>query len=344
MPDASTTRSVPEAHRERQRRRFLAAAGRERHALEPLAEDASFRRYFRLKHGAERCVLMDAPPPMEDVRAFARIAAHLRAMGLRAPRVFARDEVAGFLILEDLGDATFTRLLARGADESALYGLAVDTLVRLHRHPRARAIELPRYDAGALLAEALLLPQWLYPLLHGRGPEAGERDRYARIWEEVFAALPQPATTLVLKDFHVDNLMLIEEDGARQCALLDFQDGLIGPAAYDLMSLLQDARRDVDPAFERRWLERYLREFPLLDRDNFLLWYRVLAAQRHAKVLGVFSRLCLRDGKRRYLVHLPRVHALLRRALDPTVLGPLGQWMDRHFPASSFARSIPRGE
>lgn len=324
--------STADIDRDQQRSRFLSAAGHGLARLEPLAGDASFRRYYRLREDGGSWMLMDAPPPREDVRPFLAVAAHLRRLGLRPPAIHAEDVDAGFALLEDLGDDTFTRRLAAGDDAQSLYRMAVDTLLALHQHGEATDIELPAYDAAELLGEAMLLPDWGYRLVHGRDIDAAARNDFAQPWRAALAAMPSPAMSLVLRDFHVDNLMRIDHGGAVQCALLDFQDARIGPAAYDLASLLQDARRDIDEDFEARFIDYYLARQPLLDRDGFLAWYHLLAAQRHAKVIGIFSRLALRDGKPGYLAHLPRVWRGLERGLALPALAPLRDWLSAHFP------------
>lgn len=334
------TRSAPAGApdpREIERSRFLDTAGMSGAEVTALAPDASFRRYFRVRLGGVSHLLMDAPPPRENAAAFAAVDDHLRALGLTAPEILARDLELGFLLLEDFGDDTFTRLLDSGRDAATLYRLAVDTLVTLNRRGEAARAAVPPYDLDALLGEAVLLPDWHYPLVHGRPIDDAEREDYLDAWRAAFANLPPPALTLVLRDFHVDNLMLAAGEPPR-CALLDFQDAVIGPAAYDLASLLQDARRDIDADFEAGFVEYFLERMPMLDRENFLAWYHALAAQRHAKVLGIFSRLCLRDGKCHYLAHLPRVISLLDRGCRRAGLKRLSDWLDRNLPARSDYR------
>lgn len=304
-----------------------------------LAGDASFRHYERLTDGGRRAVLMDAPPPMEDVRPFIAIARHLEALGFSAPRLLATDEDAGLLLLEDLGDDTFTRLLAQGVEEADLYRLATDQVIALHRlGASAIPAGLAPYDTDRLLAEASLLVDWYAPEMTDL-PEGAKADYDAR-WRRILsAALPVP-TTLVLRDFHVDNLLRLEgRSGIRACGLLDFQDALAGPVTYDLMSLLEDARRDVDPALVARMKARYLAAFPNLDGPAFETSWAVMAAIRHAKVIGIFTRLARRDGKPFYLHHIRRVWRLFEAALSHPVLAPMKDWVDRHLPLP--CRAIP---
>lgn len=324
--------------------RFLDAAGWTGADVRPLAFDASFRRYHRVRRHGSGAVLMDAPPEREDVRPFVRVARHLGQLGLSAPTILAADETNGLLLLEDLGDDTFTRLLARGADEAALYRLAVDVLVHLHRLPAQVVLPagLPAYDERRLLDEALLLTDWFLPAVTGRPIEDGVREAYLQAWSETLTdTLAQPAT-LVLRDFHVDNLMqLAERPGVKACGLLDFQDAVAGPAAYDLMSLLEDARRDVAPAVRDEMLARYRAALGVGDPDAFARSFTVLAAQRHAKVIGIFTRLDRRDGKPAYLIHIPRVWRMLDAALCDPALGPVSRWFERHVPAELRCAPAP---
>src|SRR5690606_23666403 len=207
-----------------------------------LAADASFRRYDRLARDGERAVLVDAPPPQENVKIFHHIAECLLDVGLSAPRPLAMDAEAGSLLLEDFGDRTFTRALKAGADEVELYRLATDTLVALHQRWGTEDAGLPPYDAERLLAEAALLVDWFLPATTGRPTPAVQRDAYLAAWREVLPAMLAVPHKLVLRDYHVDNLMVLEgRENVARCGLLDFQDAVIGPIIYDLVSLLEDA-------------------------------------------------------------------------------------------------------
>ncbi|MFN4281687.1 MAG: aminoglycoside phosphotransferase family protein [Alphaproteobacteria bacterium] len=314
---------------------FLAKCGWADAARDKLPGDASFRRYERLTLDGRRAMLMDAPPPKEDVRPFLRVARHLTKLGFSAPHVFEADEANGLLLLEDLGDDTFTRLLAKGADERALYELAVDTLIGLHLVPIDKVLPLstPPYDEAKLLEEARLLTDWFMPAMD-IAPTPDALAAYAAAWREAFAALDRQPYTLVLRDYHVDNLMrLPARAGIAACGLLDFQDALVGPTAYDFVSLLEDARRDLAPGLAEAMTARYLAAFPQLDRDAFAAACAVLAAQRNAKIVGIFTRLSRRDGKHHYLGHVPRVWRLLQHDLTHPALAGVRAWMDRHVPA-----------
>ena len=306
----------------------------------PLKGDASFRRYVRLEGGPKPAMLMDAPPPREDVRPFMTVARHLTDMGFSAPEIYQDNASAGLLVIEDLGDETYTRRLADGGDEAALYALAVDTLIALHRQPRAPSVAVPPYDEAKLLEEALLLVDWFLPAATGRATPAPLREDYRDLWRRLLPAADAAPPTLVLRDYHVDNLMWLEgRDGVRRCGLLDFQDAVIGSPAYDLASLLEDARRDVPGDLAAAMTARYFDAFPKIDRAGFETAGAVLAAQRNCKIIGIFTRLLARDGKDIYLRHIPRVWRLLERDVRRPALAPLRAWLDRHVP--SDLRRIP---
>jgi aminoglycoside/choline kinase family phosphotransferase len=322
---------------------FLAAADWRHGERRKLAGDASFRRYERLVLDGRRAILMDAPPPQENVRPFLAVAALLQRLGLSAPTILARDDANGLLLLEDLGDGTYTRLLAEGADEAALYALAVDVLIHLQRRFDPLAATLPAYDGERLLGEAALLVDWFLPAVTGTPLPADWRASYLDAWRQVLPHATTAAPTLVLRDYHVDNLLhLPERSGIAACGVLDFQDAVIGPASYDLVSLLEDARRDVPQELAAAMVERYLAGFPGIDRAQFMASYAVLGAQRSCKIVGIFTRLWKRDGKPQYLGHLPRVWRLIEQDLQHPALAPVAIWLGRHVPPVSRRLSIER--
>ena len=311
----------------------------------PLAGDASFRRYHRLQGNGRRAVLMDAPPPQEDVTPYIAVSTALRHLGFSAPEVFAEDRTGGFLLIEDFGDDTYTRLLDRGADERALYALAVDTLVELQRAvERCGAPSFPPYDMARLLAEAALLVDWYMPAVLGSSISEALREEILALWQTV---LPQGALakdTLVTRDDHVNSLLRLHHlSGVRSCGLVDFQEAVCGPPSYDLVSLIEDARRDVPAELRRIMTERYLAGFPALDRSAFLGSAAILAVQRNCKILGIFTRLWKRDGKPGYLAHIPRIWRLLEQELRHAALAPITQWLDRHLPRGARRAPDVRG-
>ncbi|MBW8783531.1 MAG: phosphotransferase [Novosphingobium sp.] len=304
---------------------FLETAGWGGAEIEPLAGDASFRRYFRVRRRDRTAMLMDAPPPNEDIAPFLRIARWLEGNGLRAPRIYAEDTARGLVLLEDFGDARMRDYLDQWPDDAPeVYRKAVDTLVELHRLPHG---PFNNYNLAEYQREARLLVDWYCPAqnLYVDG------NAYAAAWEEVLLPVlgrQRPGVT-VLRDYHAENIMLL--GSLDQQGLLDFQDALIGHRAYDLVSLLQDARRDVAPELEAEMFDRYV-SASKIDPEDFLADYARLGAQRNAKIVGIFVRLWRRDGKPRYLELIPRVWELLERDLMHPALEPVAKWFADNIP------------
>src|SRR5918996_3055741 len=285
-----------------------------------LAGDASARRYERLIGGPKPAILMHCPPQIR-VEPFLSVADWLHGWRMSAPQVLAADAESGQVLLEDLGDDLFSRALARDGDERALYEAAVDLLMFLQS--QAPPDGLPAYDDAWLLREASLLPEWYAP--------QAPADDYRAIWQDLLPHARVGGDGFVYVDYHADNLLWLPgRAGHARIGLLDFQDARLGPPAYDLVSLLEDARRDVPPALARAMVERYLAARPDLDRQAFRAAYAVLGAQRNAKILGLFWRLARRDGKPAYLALLPRVAGHLRRDLEHPLLAPLRAWFAEH--------------
>ena len=300
---------------------FLAAHGWAGARIAPLAGDASFRRYFRVHHGDRTAVLMDAPPPHEDTAPFVAMANWLGERGFVAPTILALDEAQGLILLADLGDVRFRETVDAHGDEPAMYAEAVDLLVELARHP---AGPLAPYDVQTMQREAALFVEWYCPAVGLDVDVAG----YAAAWDKVLAHALTPEPITVLRDYHAENLMLV--GSARRLGLLDFQDALAGHPAYDLVSLLQDARRTVDPSVEAAMLDRYR---AASDADEaFMNAYHVLGAQRNAKILGIFTRLWKRDGKPHYPTMCPRVWTYLERDLAQPVMAPVAAWFAANVP------------
>jgi aminoglycoside/choline kinase family phosphotransferase len=338
-------------------RAFLDGAGWGDAAREPLTGDASARKYFRLRKPDRSAILMDASRVLDSVAPFIRIGEHLRQIGFSSPEILARDEAAGLLLLEDFGDATFARLLddslkSRGNeaqteignqqsaignriephhvgcyDSEQLFTLATDFLVALHRHPRAVPEKLRLYSPELMLADLELFLEWRTP-----GISSAAKEEFRAAWRAALPLAHRVPESLLLRDYHIANLMLLpQREGVRQAGLLDFQDAYRGPVTYDLVSLLEDARRDVPDKLRERMLSRYTAQFLALDKNDFETSLAVLAALRHTRVLAIFERLARRDGREEYRrLHSPRVERLLQRALRHPALDDVKHWMNHH--------------
>ncbi len=304
---------------------FLGLAGWGGAAIEPLAGDASFRRYFRVRRGDKTAMLMDAPPPHEDPAPFLRAARWLDANGMRAPQIIADDAPRGLVLLEDFGEVRMRDYLDQWpGDAVEVYEGAVDALIQLHKLPPG---PFTVYGHAEYQREARLLVDWYCPAQGLTVDSAG----WTSAWDTVMAPLlprQRPGVT-VLRDYHAENLMLL--GSLRHQGLLDFQDALVGHRAYDLVSLLQDARRDVAPELEAAMFDRYLAGAG--GDADFLADYARLGAQRNAKIVGIFVRLWKRDGKPRYLSLIPRVWRYLERDLAHPALAPVARWFDANIPA-----------
>ncbi|PQM27204.1 aminoglycoside phosphotransferase [Sphingopyxis lindanitolerans] len=312
---------------------FLTAHGWGDAQILPLAGDASFRRYFRVIGKGRQAVLMDAPPPHEDPRPFIAIAEYLCAQGLNAPTILARDLERGLLLIEDFGDVRLRETVDDAPQAEADYYAGVTDLL-VHLHARPAMAGLPVHGLEQWLDEVMLFTDWYCPALDIEV----DRDGFRAAWERALAPVEAdglPRVT-VLRDFHAENIMLVRgKDGIAHYGLLDFQDALIGHPAYDLASVLEDARRDVSPAVETAMLARY-REATGQDIDAA---YWALAAQRNTRILGVFVRLWKRDGKAGYRRFQPRMWGLLERDLAHPALAPVRAWFDANVPLSKRAEA-----
>src|SRR5437763_9556290 len=305
---------------------FLAACGWEGAEILPLAGDASFRRYFRVVHGDRSAVLMDAPPPHEDPRPFIAVAEWLIGRGLSAPEILAHDLDKGLLLLGDFGSARLRETLDTDPHrERELYELATDVLVHLHAHQPMPGLK--PHGLEQWLEEIKLFTEWYCPAV---GADV-DIHAYQAAWRQVLESVANdglgPVT--VLRDYHAENIMLVEgREGVAHFGLLDFQDALAGHPAYDLASVLEDARRDVPPGIEREMIDRYVSATACGEAFERAYW--ALAAQRNTRILGVFTRLWKRDNKPHYRRFQPRMWGLLERDLEQPSLQPVKDWFDRN--------------
>ena len=315
---------------------FLAQNGHDGAQLQPLTGDASFRHYIRILSKGNSLMLMDAPPEKEDVRPYLAIAGFLSGHGYSAPMVHARDAEAGLLLLEDLGDHLYSALLnADAGSEAMLYEAAIDLLAEWHDGAKPltadSGLTLPYYNNALLLRELQLFADWYLPQVAG-GDAVALGDAFMQLWRSALADAQLAQTVFVHRDYHADNLLwLPERHGHARVGLLDFQDGVYGDPAYDMASLLEDARRDVPPALAAALCARYL-DATGADAARFRANYALLAAQRNCKIIGIFARLSTRDGKPGYLRHLPRVWRYLEHDVSHPALAPLQGWLEQFIP------------
>jgi aminoglycoside/choline kinase family phosphotransferase len=353
--------------RERQRLDILKAAGLADAVRAPLPGDASTRRYERLTTpGGATLMLMDQAPAAEShpcdpawspeerrargwnalarlsagrIEAFAAVAAQLRLLGLSAPEVIAVDAAAGLAVLEDFGDALFARVIDAGEAEEPLYLAAVEALARMHEADTPEVLTGPAgdwpllvYDATALKGGADLFVEWM-PKLEPRLRFSAEAlAAWDEAWAPIVQAAERQASVMAHRDYHAENLIwLPDRDGPARVGMIDFQDAVRAHPSWDLHSLLQDARRDVSPELEARALDHYFGLRPHLDRAAFMSAYAALAALNEARILGIFARLIVRDGKPRYRAFMPRMWRHLERNL-PLAGHAVSDWFAAHVP------------
>jgi len=282
--------------------------------IAPASSDASFRRYFRVRHHGESHIAMDAPPAREDTRPFIRVAELLAAQGVNVPRILARDVDQGFLLLTDLGDTPYLQVLADDSVDS-LYGDALSALLRMQRLDAERLDGIPPYDHALLSQEMELFREW-YLRRHCRRRLSVTQERALDALFEALAAsaLAQP-TVFVHRDYHSRNLMRTPRDNP---GIIDFQDAVRGPVTYDLVSLLRDCYIRWPRARVEAWALGYLRDarragiVGAIDEQTWLRWFDWMGVQRHLKAAGIFARLDLRDGKPGYLADIPRTLGYVR--------------------------------
>jgi aminoglycoside/choline kinase family phosphotransferase len=357
-----------EADRADEARAFLDGAGWGKATLTALPGDASTRRYARVAVNGHRAMLMDQPQNAEEpacppdatpeqrrslgYNAIARLAGadcgryiatanFLRARGLSAPDIYAADTAKGFVLIEDLGDDLFADALERGSDENALYGTAIDALVKLHIEPAPSLLPpdkpLYAYDETAMIAEIDLVTDWFIPVALGRAAREDEIFEHRELWRSTLRTTLSTAPVFVHRDYHAQNLMWLPgRDGAARVGIIDFQDAVAGRPSYDLISLIEDARRDVSPelgaAMTTRYLDTIKAHGASVNADIYRAEMAVMAAQRNAKIAGIFARLYKRDNKPRYLGYLPRVWGYLNRDLAHPAMADLKSWYDRVIP------------
>ena len=313
---------------------FLERSGFSAAERHKLPGDASFRRYERLIHNGKSYMLMDAPPPKENVRSFMNVDRYLIKQQMSAPVILADDPENGFLLLEDLGVDSYSLVLKADINkEESLYLHAMEALIHVQNAPLPS--DIPDYTREKLLQETLLLTEWYMPLI-GRSAAAIQKSEatYKSIMEKLIATIPPSPRVVVLRDYHADNLMwLPDRETYKRAGLLDFQDAVIGHPAYDVVSLLEDARRDVRKETVIACLDYYLAKQKAYDKTSFMMTYALLGAQRNCKIIGIFSRLAKRDGKKHYLDMIPRVWNHLTHDVAHPALKELKEWLDSEFPS-----------
>ncbi len=339
-------------------RRFLERSGKASATRRYFSGDAAYRTYELVRDDDSQYLLMDWQPQppgpalhngksyseivhlARTVEPFVALDLHLRSEGFALPEILARDMDEGILLLSDMGREGV--LDANGAPIDERYIESAACLAALHEKPIPATIglpdggryEIPRFDADAMKIETSLLLDWYLPHMHdGKPTDEAKRQDFFAVWDQLIAKLADVETGLVLRDFHSPNIIWQQDKPApQQVGIIDFQDAMIGPTAYDLASLVRDARVTIPPELQARMMERYFdvrRKNPAFDEEVFLKAFAIMAAQRNCKLVGAWVRLLKRDGKPGYMKHMPRTFTYMRAALEHPELSPLRDWFGR---------------
>lgn len=301
-------------------------------SVHKMPSDASFRRYDRVISGDHSYILMDASTEYYHLSDFVNIAKFLRRHHFSAPQLFEIDYDNGFLLLEDFGNTTIKQHLSTAADKSIIYQQMLDLLILLQS---IKPPILPIYTNNLLLKELELFIDWYFPWVTGKFLTDNKKEEFFNIWLSIINQLPvQYSQTIVLRDYHVENIMLLSQYyGIKSLGLLDFQDALIGSPIYDVVSLLEDARCDVEKAFASQMLKYYIERNHNLNNlsiEDIYTSYHILGAQRNSRILGIFARKIARDQQEHYAGYIPRVQQYLENDLSHNVLKELKSWIQKN--------------
>lgn len=302
--------------------------------IEALPVDCSFRTYNRIFSNDQTYILMHSPPDKENINRFISVTNYLREIGLSAPEIYLVDSSFGLALIEDFGNYLFKDLLIKQPETGdELYKCAIDLLLYLQTKKLDQSLEF--YDDQKLFNEVNLFVEWYYPILFGEEISVNLKNKFTRIWQDLFSKITYKNHCVVLRDYHVENLLLLpNRKSIKKAGVIDYQDAVIGSYAYDLMSLLEDARIEVPKPFREKMINYYLRENTVLNHKNFMADYIILGAQRNCKILGIFARKAMRDNNKKYLQYLPRVWSYINDNMDSPLLSNLREWfLEAKIPA-----------
>ena len=303
--------------------------------LKPIKSDASFRKYFRvyIKNEKKKLLLVNSPKKTENNLGYLKATKILEKMNLSVPKIINFDISRGVFLIEDFGLNTYTNSLRNGESEYKLYNLAIDILIYINNHSINLEKKLPKYTNKKLIEEVLLFLEWYWPAIYKEKPKKKIINEFIEIWKNLLNKNLKTKKVLVHRDFHIDNLFFLKDrQNLKACGLVDFQDAVIGPSSYDLISLLEDARRDVDKKIIIKMYNKFVKKLSKNQKKDFIKEYKVLAINRHLKVIGIFTRLYIRDKKKFYLNHIPRLWKLIEHNLDFYSLSEINKWINKFFP------------
>ena len=303
--------------------------------LKPIKSDASFRKYFRvyIRNQKRNLLLVDSPKKTENNLGYLKATNIFEKINLSVPKIISFNISKGSFLIEDFGINTYTNSLKNGESEYKLYNLATDILIYINNQSKNLKKKLPQYTNKKLIEESMLFLEWYWPAIHKNKPKKDVVNEFIKIWNNLLNKNLRTKKVLVHRDFHIDNLFFLKDrKGLKACGLIDFQDAVIGPTSYDLVSLLEDARRNVNKEVIFKMYNKFVRKLSKKQKEDFVKEYKVLATNRHLKVIGIFTRLCKRDKKNSYLKHIPRLWKLIEYNLNFYSLSELNKWINEFFP------------
>jgi len=303
--------------------------------LKPIKSDASFRKYFRvyIRNQKRNLLLVNSPKKTENNLGYLKATNIFEKINLSVPKIISFNISKGSFLIEDFGINTYTNSLKNGESEYKLYNLATDILIYINNQSKNLKKKLPQYTNKKLIEESMLFLEWYWPAIHKNKPKKDVVNEFIKIWNNLLNKNLRTKKVLVHRDFHIDNLFFLKDrKGLKACGLIDFQDAVIGPTSYDLVSLLEDARRNVNKKIIFKMYNKFVRKLSKKQKEDFVKEYKVLATNRHLKVIGIFTRLCKRDKKNSYLKHIPRLWKLIEYNLNFYSLSELNKWINEFFP------------
>ena len=303
--------------------------------LKPIKSDASFRKYFRvyIRNQKRNLLLVNSPKKTENNLGYLKATNIFEKINLSVPKIISFNISKGSFLIEDFGINTYTNSLKNGESEYKLYNLATDILIYINNQSKNLKKKLPQYTNKKLIEESMLFLEWYWPAIHKNKPKKDVVNEFIKIWNNLLNKNLRTKEVLVHRDFHIDNLFFLKDrKGLKACGLIDFQDAVIGPTSYDLVSLLEDARRNVNKEVIFKMYNKFVRKLSKKQKEDFVKEYKVLAINRHLKVIGIFTRLCKRDKKNSYLKHIPRLWKLIEYNLNFYSLSELNKWINEFFP------------
>ena len=307
---------------------FVLNCGFKEEDIIPIKNDASFRKYYRIKN--KKLIVMDAPPDKgESIEQFRAIADIIHTFNLSAPQITSFDTKHGFMLLEDFGQTSFSNILNKD-NESKLYKKAIEVLIQINKQSKSKEKKISKlksYSIDLLVNESLLFIDWYLEKRKGELVSSDQKKEFIKILNDFYNNIKPQSSTLVLRDYHVDNLFFLNnQKSLKQVGLIDFQDAVIGSPLYDLASLLEDVRRPLRRNLQKKLLEIYIKAISINGQDAEREM-RFFSIQRNLKILGIFCRLSIRDKKDGYLKYLPNAVKLLRKNLQDPFFINLVNWL-----------------